>query len=72
MMLYNTETMKSEKFYPDFAHSCDDIIKYLKAAGIFTMKLKNGEIIHHMPKDDKDFERWLRKHHVTDMRASSR
>jgi len=64
--------MNAEKFYPDFAHSCDDIIKYLKAAGIFTMKLKNGEIIHHMPKDDDDFECWLRKHNIPDMRASSR
>lgn len=70
-MIYNTPTMNTEKFYPGFTHSCDEIIKYLKAAGIFTLKLKNGEIIHHMPKDDIAFESWLQKHKVPDIRAIS-
>jgi len=64
--------MNAEDFYPDFAHSYDKIVKYLKAAGIFTMKLKCGTIIHHMPEDAQAFECWLQQHQIPNMRTSKR
>ncbi len=63
--------MSAEKIYPDFAYSYEDIIKYLKAAGIFTMKLKNGDIVHFVPKDAQAFEGWLQQHKVTNMREEN-
>jgi len=51
--------------FPDFLYTASEISKYHLAADIFTMLLKNGNIIHYQPDDINVFEAWLQSHNIT-------
>jgi hypothetical protein len=60
----------TESPFPDFDYKGTEISKYQQAAGIFTMLLKNGEIIHYEPAVIDAFEEWLSRHNVENIRNS--
>jgi len=56
--------------YPAFEHSADTLKRYIEAAGIFTILLKDGTITHYFPENVIEFRSWLEKHNIQDVRAS--
>jgi hypothetical protein len=66
--------MQSKEYFQGFDYRAQDIIKFILAAGIFTMKQNTtGEIIHFSPPEDltEDFRKWLIAHQVEDIRAGA-
>ena len=57
-----------DEFFAAFPHPASELIKFIAAGDIFTIMLKNGEIIHHTPLDKHQFKKWLRNHGIIDIR----
>jgi len=55
--------------YPSLDYTSDMLVRYLATAGIFTILLRNGEVINFEPADTNDFENWLQKHKIENLRA---
>lgn len=60
--------MAIEKEFPDFPHSADLLSKFIFAHDLFTIKLKNGQIIHHRPADKASFKQWLVSHKIENIK----
>lgn len=60
--------MKPSGNYPGFDYQADQLSKFLCTAGIVTLLLKNGEIIHYTPADIHLFMQWLQGHRVENIR----
>jgi hypothetical protein len=56
--------------YPALAYKADMLVKYHASAGLYSILLTDGRIIHFEPQDKGAFEGWLEKHGIKDMRAS--
>lgn len=54
--------------YPGFKYKADELRKFLASTDIFTILLKNGEIIHFTAKDKNAFYDWLIGHHIEDIK----
>jgi len=57
--------------YPDFDYTAEQLSKYLSASDLYTIMLKNGEIIHFTPKDSAAFEKWLEQNNIPNIRSES-
>ena len=55
--------------YEDLTPDIKEISKFASAAGIFTLLLKNGKIMHFIPKDGEKFRRWLVFHNIADAKV---
>lgn len=55
-------------YYPAFEHSSIDLSKYIEAAGLFTILLKDGKTVHFFPDNQEDFKEWLTEHKVLNIR----
>ena len=62
--------MKEKEYYEGLEHAAKNIQKFVAAAGMFTLSMKDGKIIHHTPKDPVAFRTWLLAHNVKDIRKS--
>lgn len=60
----------NEEKYKGFEYNAKDLQKYLYTAGLFTISLTNGQIIHHSPDDVQSFNDWLQKHKVANIREN--
>lgn len=55
-----TISMKQTKpTYEGFDYPATELAKYLESAGIFSISLKDGKIIHFSPTDVEGFRNWL-------------
>jgi len=62
--------MEKEVRFEGFDYTADEIHKYIYTVGIFTISLKNGQIIHHDPKDIEAFKEWLDNNNIIDLRVN--
>lgn len=61
--------MTSAEYYPDFDYAAGELFKFLAASDFFTIMLKNGNIIHFIPKDANAFREWLEKNKISNIRS---
>jgi hypothetical protein len=54
--------------YPGFNYPANQLSKFLSTAGIVTLLLKNGEIIHYTPADISAFMQWLEAHAIENIK----
>ena len=54
--------------YPGFDYQPNELVKFIACTDIFTILLKNGEIIHYVPADKKLFYEWLVEHKIVDIK----
>ena len=54
--------------YPGFGYQPDELIKFIASTDIFTILLKNGEIIHYVPADKNLFYEWLIQNKIVDIK----
>ncbi|MBZ4192617.1 hypothetical protein [Niabella beijingensis] len=52
-----------------FEYAPETLIKYVEAAGIFTILLSGGAIVHFHPDKVEAFRNWLKEHKVPDART---
>ena len=57
--------------YPGFDYKAEQLSKFLASADMFTIMLKNVDIIHYAPADKNSFLDWLSQHHVENLKAAS-
>lgn len=62
--------MKEDMYFDGFEHRADELRKFLCTAGIFSISLKSGKIVHYTPEDIDAFRLWLAAHNIEDMRES--
>ncbi len=48
----------------DFPYNVEDLSAFAVTFGTFIISLKNGEIVHHDPKDEERFRQWLIENNV--------
>lgn len=58
----------SDKSYPGFSYNADQLSKFLAASNLFTILLKNREIIHFTANDAYSFHQWLTQHNVENIK----
>lgn len=56
--------------FPGFEHAAIELNKFIATADIVTIMLKQGEIVHHSPKDMAAFIGWLRAHRIEDIKLN--
>ncbi|GAB2971046.1 hypothetical protein GCM10027049_00670 [Mucilaginibacter puniceus] len=57
--------------YPGFEYNANELCKFLASSDLFTILLKNGEIIHYTPLDKNAFIKWLQENKVTNIGIAS-
>jgi len=62
------EGNSGELNYPGFNYPANQLSKFIAAADLFTILLKNGEIIHYTAVDKTDFHQWLAAHDVKNIK----
>jgi len=55
--------------YPGFNYKADELRKFLACTDIFTILLKNGDIIHYTPKDRYAFHQWLTHNNIENIKT---
>jgi hypothetical protein len=60
--------MTTSVFFPGFDYPASEILKFLTASDLFTIILKNGDIIHFSLDDATLFKEWLIKNNIADIR----
>lgn len=60
--------MTAVNYFSGFEYPVSELLKFLTADDLFTIILKNGDIIHFSTKDDTLFKQWLLDNNVVDMR----
>ena len=58
--------------YPGFNYKADELQKFLASTDIFTILLKNREIIHHTPTNKTTFYDWLIEHGIEDIKLDKK
>jgi hypothetical protein len=59
--------MNTDLSYPEFGYAPNEINKYIEALGLFSILLKNGNIVHFTPQNREDFRMWLTRHNIKDI-----
>ena len=54
--------------YPGFEYNANELCKFLAASDLFTILLKNGEIIHFTAVDETAFAKWLQENNVKNIK----
>lgn len=57
--------------YPGFDHQPETLLKFIASTDIFTILLKNGEIIHFVPADKNSFYKWLVYYKIEDIKLDN-
>lgn len=60
--------MTTANYFPGFDYLASELVKFLTVSDLFTIMLKNGEIIHFSTQEDELFKQWLIDNNVIDMR----
>lgn len=55
--------------YQGFSYPCKDLVKFVNTLGIFTIMLKNGNIVHFQPDNITDFRQWLLENNIEDIKG---
>ena len=50
-------------------HPSDEIVKFVASCGIFSLLLKNGEVVHFTPEDPEHFKEWLTTKDIEDIKG---
>lgn len=58
----------NDKFSDDFPYTANELDKYIRADNLFTIMLKNREIVHYTTNDKVRFDQWLKQNNVSDIR----
>ena len=58
--------------YPGFEYDASELCKFLASSDLFTILLKNGEIIHYTASDKKAFTKWLQDNNVKNIADDKR
>ncbi len=53
--------------YPEFDYKAKQINKFMATAGIVTILLIDGTIVHHTPKRLSEFLKWLKSNGIKDI-----
>lgn len=69
-MLSNSSSKNAGLNYPNFSYLPIQIHKFVEAAGIFTLLLKDGNIIHHVPDEVTNFKNWLLANNIPDVKMN--
>lgn len=56
--------------YPGFGYRAHELSKFLASTDIFTILLKNGEIIHFTAADKSSFLHWLTAHCIENIKIA--
>ena len=54
--------------FPGFEYNANELNKFLASSDLFTILLKNGEIIHYTPSDKNAFIKWLQENKIMNIR----
>lgn len=54
--------------YPGFDYDANQISKFMAASDLFTILLKNGEIVHFTANDENSFVEWLIQHDIENIK----
>lgn len=54
--------------YPGFDYKPNQLSKFLASSDLFTILLKNGEIIHHTSDNKNAFQQWLIRYNVVNIK----
>ena len=57
--------------YPGFDYQPETLLKFIASSDIFTILLKNGEIIHYVPEDKTSFYKWLLHFKIEDIKLDN-
>ncbi|RZJ89059.1 MAG: hypothetical protein EOO20_11965 [Chryseobacterium sp.] len=60
--------MTAANYFSGFEYPASELLKFLTASDLFTIMLKNGNIINFLPDDDMLFKKWLIDNDVIDIR----
>jgi len=55
-------------YYPNFEFHSGELTKYIEAAGVFTILLRNRNTVHFFPERPEDFRKWLQKYKIQNIR----
>ena len=58
--------------YPGFNYKADELRKFLACTDIFTILLKNEDIIHYTPTDGAAFYQWLNLHNIENIKLDGK
>ncbi|OJZ00101.1 MULTISPECIES: hypothetical protein [Sphingobacterium] len=58
------------EYFSLLKHRSDEIIKFIANCGIFSLLLKNGQVIHFIPDNPDHFMEWLRSKGIKDIKKS--
>ncbi|GAB3413398.1 hypothetical protein [Niabella aquatica] len=58
-------------YYQGFGYPCSDLVKFASSLSLFTIMLKNGQIIHFQPDNASDFRNWLLKNNIEDIKKTA-
>lgn len=67
-IIYIFRKMDTSVTYSEFEYNPDELTKYTEAAGIFSIILSDGKIIHHKPANPNAFREWLNKNDILNIR----
>jgi hypothetical protein len=54
----------NKEHFPDFLFSASHIVRYISTAGLFSLLLSSGQVIHFEPENKQAFSVWLRQHNI--------
>ncbi|SDM84121.1 hypothetical protein [Pedobacter antarcticus] len=57
-----------KEYFTGFDYAPDMLSKFIAAGDIFTIMLKDGNIVHYTPENKELFKKWLQDHNVTNIR----
>lgn len=55
----------------NFPYKAEDLSAFAVTFGTFIISLKNGQIVHHEPKDEEKFRQWLIENNVRHLSFSN-
>lgn len=62
------EVEQAQIKFNGFQHSSFELLKYIEAFGIFSILLKEGEVVHFTPTDKAAFINWLSYHRIENIK----
>ena len=55
-------------YYLGFEYNSKELVKYVEAAGVFTILLRNDKVVHFFPESPEGFRNWLQKNCIQNIR----
>ena len=57
-------------YYQGFNYSCTHLVKFANSFDLFTIMLRNGQIVHFQPDNISEFREWLLKNNIEDIKGT--